>query len=205
MEISRTLADYNKKKKIEGGFNMLDGTIKKNIQIGMLVEIVKKEDQPTGKLTRGYVRRILTNSQKHTRGIKVECSSGDIGRVQRILTKENIRNENFKFYNTFFFLKKIYSIWDSTNNHYLIVDYNNVSKKSIEKTSFLFETFEDATSFIKGTKYNTKDYPVREINRKKFIFENFSKIGTEFIRINKERKLSMEKLKEWEAYFKNMH
>ncbi|ADO59716.1 YwbE family protein [Paenibacillus polymyxa] len=183
---------------------MLDGTVRKNIKIGMLVDIVKKKDQPTGNLTRGYVQRLLTNSPNHHRGIKVELTNGDIGRVQRILTKDDIRIENFKFYNHFFFLNKIFSIWDASQNHYLIIDYNNVSNGTREKTSFVFDTFEGACAFLKGTKYDSKDYPIREINRRKLIFDNFNKIGTEFVRINKDRKLSMDKLKEWECYFKNM-
>ncbi|WPS85600.1 YwbE family protein (plasmid) [Brevibacillus halotolerans] len=183
---------------------MLIGTVKKNISIGMLVDIVKKVDQPTGKLTRGYVRRILTNSPNHHRGIKVELTTGDIGRIQRILSKEDIRLENFKFYNKFFFRKKIFSIWDSANRHYLIVDHYNVAKHSTEKISFLFESAENARTFMKGTKFDSKDFPIREINRNKPIADSFTKIGTEFIRINIERKLSMDKLKEWEFMFKNM-
>ncbi|MFF2532299.1 YwbE family protein [Brevibacillus sp. NPDC058079] len=183
---------------------MLDGTVKRNIKIGMLVDIVLKKDQPTGKLTRGYVKRILTNSPQHHRGIKVELTSGDIGRTQRIVTRDEIKLENFKFYNTFFFLKKIYSIWDSAKKHYLIVDHYNASNQSTEKVSFLFDTAEDAQHFIKGTKYDSKDYFIREINRNKPIADNFSMIGTEFIRINVERKLSLDKLRERESYFKNM-
>ena len=52
---------------------------------GMLVGIVLKKDQPTGKLTRGKVGRILTNSPYHWRGIKVMLDDGQVGRVQAIL------------------------------------------------------------------------------------------------------------------------
>lgn len=188
----------------------MDGTIRKNIQIGMLVDIVLKRDQPTGKLTRGYVKRILTSSPQHHRGIKVELTgNGDsvnrIGRVQHIPTKEEIKLENFKFYNKFFFLKKVYSIWDVVNKRYFIMDYLNPSKNNqIEKTSFLFDSQEQANLFIKGTEYDSKDYSIREVNRNKLLAESFSKIGTQFVRINKDRKLSLEKLSEWEQYFKNM-
>lgn len=64
---------------------MLDGKIRTNIQIGMLVDIVLKKDQPTGKLTRGHVKRILTNSPTHPHGIKVMLEENDmVGRVQVI-------------------------------------------------------------------------------------------------------------------------
>jgi uncharacterized repeat protein (TIGR03833 family) len=46
---------------------------------------VLKKDQPTGKLTEGYVQDVLTNSQEHWRGIKVRLTDGQIGRVQEIL------------------------------------------------------------------------------------------------------------------------
>ncbi len=62
-----------------------DGRKRTNIQIGNLVDIVQKQDQRTGKLTRGVVKRILTNSQNHTHGIKVQLDSGIVGRVKRII------------------------------------------------------------------------------------------------------------------------
>ncbi len=54
------------------------------ISIGMMVEIVQKQDQRSGKLTSGPVKRILTSSYVHPHGIKVELDSGKIGRVQKI-------------------------------------------------------------------------------------------------------------------------
>ena len=54
------------------------------IKIGTNVSIVQKQDQGSGKLTDGIVRRILTSSSFHPHGIKVELESGKIGRVQKI-------------------------------------------------------------------------------------------------------------------------
>ena len=54
------------------------------ISIGMIVEIVQKQDQRSGKLTSGTVKRILTSSPVHPHGIKVELDSGKVGRVQKI-------------------------------------------------------------------------------------------------------------------------
>ena len=56
------------------------------IHAGQAVDIVLKADQPTGKLTRGIVKDILTNSRTHPRGIKVRLTDGRVGRVQRILS-----------------------------------------------------------------------------------------------------------------------
>ena len=52
----------------------------------MEVEIVLKEDQSTGLLTRGIVAEILTNSPTHPHGIKVRLADGQVGRVQSIVT-----------------------------------------------------------------------------------------------------------------------
>lgn len=66
----------------------MDGQVRNNIKQGILVDIVLKKDQPTGKLTRGHVKRILTNSPTHPHGIKVMLVEQNmVGRVQKILTQ----------------------------------------------------------------------------------------------------------------------
>ena len=63
----------------------MNGQNRENIRPGLLVSIVKKEDQRTGNLTKGVVLDVLTNSPNHPRGIKVRLESGEVGRVQEIL------------------------------------------------------------------------------------------------------------------------
>jgi len=62
----------------------MDGQRRENVKIGSKVEIVLKEDQRTGKVTRGIVAEILTSSTSHHRGIKVRLKDGQIGRTQKI-------------------------------------------------------------------------------------------------------------------------
>ena len=62
----------------------MDGKIRENIEPGLLVSIVQKEDQDTGELTEGVVEDILTNSPTHPHGIKVRLETGEVGRVQII-------------------------------------------------------------------------------------------------------------------------
>jgi uncharacterized repeat protein (TIGR03833 family) len=62
-----------------------DGRIRKNIQIGDEVEIVQKQDQRSGELTDGIVKRILTKSPNHPHGIKVMLETGEVGRVKNII------------------------------------------------------------------------------------------------------------------------
>ena len=73
----------------------MNGQTRSNIKPGMTVLIVLKKDQPTGKLTKGIVKDIITNSPKHPHGIKVRLMDGQVGRVKEIIepttsTKENL-------------------------------------------------------------------------------------------------------------------
>jgi uncharacterized repeat protein (TIGR03833 family) len=63
----------------------MDGTNRKDIQVGAEVEIVQKHHQRSGELTEGVVQRILTKSPNHSHGIKVRLESGEVGRVKNIL------------------------------------------------------------------------------------------------------------------------
>jgi uncharacterized repeat protein (TIGR03833 family) len=63
---------------------MTDGRNRKDIRLGIEVSIVLKQDQRTGKLTRGVVKEILTKSAFHPHGIKVRLADGQVGRVQKI-------------------------------------------------------------------------------------------------------------------------
>ena len=63
---------------------MNNGSIRANIKEGLSVGIVLKQDQRTGKITRGVVRRILTSSSTHPHGIKVQLTDGQVGRVKEI-------------------------------------------------------------------------------------------------------------------------
>lgn len=65
---------------------MSEGSTRKYIFPGTEVDIVLKKDQPTGKLTRGLVKDILTKSSFHSRGIKVRLEDGQVGRVQKIIS-----------------------------------------------------------------------------------------------------------------------
>lgn len=67
--------------------NVNSGQIRNNIPIGTTVDVVLKKDQRTNILTRGVVKRLLTNSAVHPRGIKVMLEDGQVGRVQVIVSK----------------------------------------------------------------------------------------------------------------------
>ncbi|HET6224817.1 MAG TPA: YwbE family protein [Bacteroidia bacterium] len=61
---------------------------RENIKLGMVVDVVLKKDQRTGKRTRGKVMWILTSAAFHSRGIKVTLDNRQVGRVQEIIGTE---------------------------------------------------------------------------------------------------------------------
>ena len=67
---------------------MDSGQNRQNISIGLEVDIVQKQHQVSGKLTNGFVKRILTNSKQHPHGIKVMIETGEVGRVKHIYLEE---------------------------------------------------------------------------------------------------------------------
>jgi uncharacterized repeat protein (TIGR03833 family) len=66
----------------------MNGQTRSNIKPGMAVLIVLKQDQGTGKLTRGIVKDILTKSPTHPHGITVRLESGAVGRVKEIVPQD---------------------------------------------------------------------------------------------------------------------
>ncbi|MEW6732761.1 MAG: YwbE family protein [Acidobacteriota bacterium] len=63
----------------------MNGQNRKDIRPGLKVDIVLKQDQRSGKITRGIVKDILTNAAHHPHGIKVRLETGEIGRVKEIV------------------------------------------------------------------------------------------------------------------------
>ena len=58
---------------------------RKDVKPGTIVKIVEKENQKTGKLTKGIVKKILTSSATHPYGIKVIIDNDAVGRVKEII------------------------------------------------------------------------------------------------------------------------
>jgi uncharacterized repeat protein (TIGR03833 family) len=64
----------------------MDGRERKDVRPGLTVDIVLKQDQRTGRLTRGVVKDVLTTSPHHPHGIKVRLVTGEVGRVKEIIS-----------------------------------------------------------------------------------------------------------------------
>jgi uncharacterized repeat protein (TIGR03833 family) len=65
----------------------VDGRERKDVRPGLTVDIVLKQDQRTGRLTRGVVKDVLTKSSFHPHGVKVRLESGEVGRVKEVVDK----------------------------------------------------------------------------------------------------------------------
>ena len=63
----------------------MNGQTRSTIKPGIAVLIVLKQDQSSGKLTKGIVKDVLTKSPNHPHGIKVRLMDGQVGRVKEIV------------------------------------------------------------------------------------------------------------------------
>jgi len=66
-----------------------NGKCRDAIHPGCTVDIILKADQRSGKLTRGIVQEILTNSSFHPHGIKVRLRDGRVGRVAGVIGQDS--------------------------------------------------------------------------------------------------------------------
>ncbi|MGI2327889.1 YwbE family protein [Planococcus sp. YIM B11945] len=64
----------------------MDGKKRIDVKPGLEVNVILKQDQRSGKKTRGIVKDLLTNSATHPHGIKVRLEDGQVGRVCEILS-----------------------------------------------------------------------------------------------------------------------
>ena len=147
----------------------IDPTIRKNIQRGMYVVI---EEEKTNEIYKGLVSIILSHSNNQ-RGIKVELTNGKIGYIQEIYTIEQIKLENFKFYNRFLFEKKLYSIWDNKKKEYLCIDYHYHTVEDSYLTVFISKDKDDLRKILKELKLSEKNYKIKDINNNTCIHSQF--------------------------------
>ena len=178
----------------------MDLNKRSSIKIGMLVDIVKIEDRLSQNHTRGYVMEIISNSNTK-KGILVKLTTGEVGNVKKILTQEDIKSENFKFWNLFFYSKQIYTIWDKKNKNILVINHKNKYTSKIEKTSMIFDSENIAKDFIKDTIYDNSNYMISRLNMNKRIHENLKKINIDVVRININKRVFFDRFIELENHF----
>lgn len=181
----------------------IDVTLKENICVGLMVEIVEDKNKSTQVLTQGCVKRLISNKDCK-KGIKVELTNGAVGHIKGIPSKNDIKKEKFKFYNTFFYQEYIYSIWDKKANNFLTVNRVNKINGLLEKTIFLFSDMDIAKEKMVGTILDDKNYSIRSIRRKnKSINTIFKNCEFDYYSLDTSKKLSKIKMEELEKHFKS--
>ena len=66
----------------------MSGRERKDVRPGLRVGVVLKQNQRTGRLTRGVVKDVLTKSSYHPHGIKVRLETGEVGRVKEVVGED---------------------------------------------------------------------------------------------------------------------
>lgn len=163
---------------------------KKDICIGLFVEIIQYNERNNETIHRGYIQRIITQGKSDK--VKVELHNGECGVVIHILSKEELQLEAFKFYNKFLFSKEIYAIWHRYEQSYYVGITPN------EHVLYLFSTKETANKFLAMLKNN--DCMVKEIKcqKTKYLNDYFKKETYDSFYIDLERKIKKEKLHKFE-------
>lgn len=179
--------------------DFFDATKLKNIVIGLYVGIIDDKErylEGDAEIRRGYVKKILSKSD-NKKGIKVKLSNGRVGRVFEIYSKNQIRAESFKFYNTLFYLKNVYSLYHKKNKDFITLKSRN-GKGEIENIAFIFSSREKAENIMK--KINSKDIILKRLSKKDTLAHNFDSLKVDKFLIDNERKVSYHIFNNWEKY-----
>lgn len=167
----------------------LDVTKRNNLVEGLIVDISISE----GEMIRGVIKRILSKTS-NAKGVKVELMTGEVGSVKYVPTKNELRLESFKYWNSLL-QGRIFTIYDNLNKKYIEVSRADKFTGGQEISGLLFSTKELADDFIKNSPtYNSKQFTVRSVKNSKTLLENFPS-STSF-RGDVKRKISAEKLNE---------
>lgn len=129
---------------------------------------------------------------------KVELTNGSVGKVIKIVSKDEVDLENFKFFNILFYSKEVYSIYNCD-----LQNYFTINKKDSELQHILiFTDKEEAYTTINKSKEKFNNCKVNKLHPKKRISENFKKVNKiDYVIINNTKKVSFKKFKELENEF----
>lgn len=140
--------------------------------------------------------KIRTKTVPKNKVIKVELTCGTVGKVIKIITKDDLKTENFKYFNKLFYLKDVYSVYDNNNR-----TYKTILNKKGSLCVVIFTDKDDCNSFI-NNKIGNK-CSCAKLNMNKNISENFHKIEhIDYIIINNEKIVEFKKFKALEREIK---
>lgn len=165
---------------------------KKQLSIGMLVEILI--EGTTEEYVRGYIVEFLTK-ENTKRGIKVRINRGNaIGRVERIVPVEEVRKENFIYYNKLFQEKYLFAIWSVKEKKIFTWDSTG------ENSAFLFITRAKGEEMVKKWKNKGVSVVLKRISNTQTLEKSLKEV--DILVINQERKVRKNLFLEWESRLK---
>lgn len=167
---------------------------KKDLKKGTLVEIIIGDDT----VKRGRIHEVISKTTPKDKMYRVELTNGSKGKVIKIISKDEVELENFKFFNILFYSKNVYSLYDCDNQNYI-----TISKKDSNLTNLLiFTDIEQARKTINKSQDKFGRCKVNKLHPKKRISENFKKINRiDYVIIDNAKKVSFSKFKELEEQF----
>lgn len=184
---------------MKGGSNInyyVDENInRKSLKPNTYVEIVVGDTE----IVRGKIKEVISKKAPKDGLIKVKLQSGKVGKVIKIITKEEIQLENFKILNLFFHSKSHYTIYNKKDKKYSLME----KEKHNRKITYLmiFSSKELAESTLKRSKCNDENHQVVKLNPNKNLYKNVQHINADFVLIDMKRTIIKSKLKEYESKF----
>lgn len=164
------------------------------------VEIVIEDKE----ICKGLIDEVLSKTTPKNGKIRVRLTDGKIGTVTKIITPDEVKLEEFKFLNRFFYSKEIYSLYNKKEKTYQLIQRIDKTQNKVYNHILIFSDKELAINTFKNTKYDTKDFCIVKLNRNKRIYENFKNNKIHYVRIDMKKTTSIIKFKKLEdKYLKN--
>lgn len=166
---------------------------RKQLKEGMLVDILVNN-----KKVRGYIKQIIPPRQTNQE-IEVELRSGAVGIINNLVTRNELKQESFKFYNLFFHERHLLTIWNKYTKDTYKIQSKNPKTKQCESTVFIFSNEELANKILR--KLKDDDLAIRRISKQKLITENFINENVTHFRLDEQRRIGVKKLNALEEYY----
>lgn len=166
---------------------------RKNLRPGMMVEVNLNNE-----IVRGIIKEVIPPHLSNN-DLEVELTTGSKGPLVRIVTKNEIEQETFKFYNLFFHSRHLLTIWNKYTKKTLLLRTSNKRTAQVEYAAMLFSSEEIAKKFLE--ELDDKDHAIRRISRQIPITENFKNEMVTHYRLDESRRLNEQRLNQLEEQF----
>lgn len=163
----------------------------------MYVEILIGDTE----LKRGKIKSVISKTTPKDGLIRVELVSGDIGKCVKIISKDEIEIENFKFFNLFLHNKYYYSLYNNEQRQYFFLERtykHNIKARNL----MLFSSKERAEETLNKSNHLKNNYNVVRLNPNKKLSDIVKDIPCHLLIIDLSKVITKNKLKELENKLK---